>query len=64
MDDTHKRGAADRRRIAMNQEYEVRYWTQKLGVSREELEAAVNTVGNEAEKVEEHLRGHRQGGVR
>ena len=64
MDDKHKKGSADRKRIALDEDYEVRYWTQKLGVSREELEAAVNSVGNDAEKVEEMLRGHRQGGVR
>ena len=55
-DDTHKR-SRDRSRIAMNEEYEVRYWTKKLGVSEEELGEAVRAVGNRADKVEEYLKG-------
>lgn len=54
-DDTTKRGQQDRSRISMSQDHEVRYWTQTLGVSKEELERAVQAVGNSAEKVREHL---------
>ena len=54
-DDMAKRGSQDRSRIALGEEHEVRYWTQKLGVSREQLEEAVRAVGNSAAKVEEHL---------
>lgn len=54
-DDKSKRGSQDRSRIALGEEYEVRYWTQKFGVSREQLEEAVRAVGNSADKVEEHL---------
>jgi hypothetical protein len=32
-------GEGDRIRINMNEDYEVRYWTQKWNVSREELAA-------------------------
>jgi hypothetical protein len=40
------RGAADWSRINMQEDYyEVRYWTQKLNVSREQLAAAVREVG-------------------
>ena len=56
-DDKSKRGTADRSRIALGEEHEVRYWTQQLGVTREELEQAVKSVGNSAQKVREHLRG-------
>jgi hypothetical protein len=44
-DDTNKRGAADRTRINIHEEHEVRYWTRILNVSRETLEAAVHKVG-------------------
>lgn len=44
-------------RIEMDQEPDVRYWTRKLGVSREELERAVQQVGNQPDKVREHLKG-------
>jgi hypothetical protein len=54
-DDKNNRNDGDRKRIALGEEYEVRYWTQKLGVSREQLEEAVRAVGNSADAVEEHL---------
>jgi hypothetical protein len=44
-DDRSIRGAADRSRINMQEEYEVRYWTQKWNVSREQLAAAVREMG-------------------
>lgn len=45
----------DRKLIALDQDYEVRYWTQALGVTAEELRAAVAKVGHSAERVREHL---------
>ena len=44
-DDRTITGQADRLRINMSEDYEVRYWTQKWNVSREELAAAVREVG-------------------
>jgi hypothetical protein len=57
-DDLSKRTGGDRARISLGEEHEVRYWTEKLGVSREELERAVNAVGNSADRVREHLHKH------
>lgn len=54
-DDTTNRGPQDRSRISMEQEHEVRYWTEKFGVSREALQAAVDAVGNGAEAVAKRL---------
>lgn len=54
-DDLNNRQDGDRQRIALGQEHEVRYWTEKLGVSREELERVVKKVGNSADKVREEL---------
>ena len=45
-DDLKKRGSADRNKIAMHEEHEVRYWTKHLGISRDELPRAVDNVGN------------------
>ncbi|WP_137787796.1 DUF3606 domain-containing protein [Sphingomonas sp. 3P27F8] len=56
-DDKTLRGPRDRSRIALGEEYEVDYWTQRFGVSRERLEQAVGAVGNGADAVEKHLRG-------
>lgn len=55
-DDTAIRGAQDRSRINMHEDYEVRDWTHSLGVTREELQAAVDAVGNSAAKVREYLK--------
>jgi hypothetical protein len=44
-DDRSIRGAADRTRINLQEDYEVRYWTQKWNVSREQLAAAVREAG-------------------
>lgn len=54
-DDLTNRGQQDRSRINMHEEHEVRYWTQALSVSREELQRAVEQVGVSASAVREHL---------
>jgi hypothetical protein len=54
-DDKSKRGSPDRDRIDLNDPDEVRNWTQSLGVSREELERAVQAAGTTAAKVREYL---------
>jgi len=55
-DNLQKSGSQDRSRINVHEEWEVRYWTEALGVSREELEKAVSAVGVSADKVREHLK--------
>jgi hypothetical protein len=54
-DDMKNRGPQDRARVSLSEEHEVRYWTQAFGVSREQLAAAVQAVGNSAERVRAHL---------
>jgi hypothetical protein len=41
--------------VNVNEDHEVRYWTQKLGVSKEQLAAAVNKVGVSADAVAREL---------
>lgn len=55
-DDKRNVGPADRDRINVNEDYELRYWTQALGVSADELRAAVQAVGPTAAAVREHLK--------
>jgi len=55
-DDPKKKRAQDRSRISTSEDYEVRYWSKKLGVSPDELKAAVKKVGNSAAAVEKELR--------
>ncbi|MGN6285386.1 MAG: DUF3606 domain-containing protein [Afipia sp.] len=54
-DDRTKKGSQDRSRINMNEDYEVKYWTHHLGVSREELQKAIEKVGNSAAAVRKEL---------
>ena len=56
-DNLQKTGQQDRSRINVHDEHEVRYWTEALGVSREQLEKAVAAVGVSANAVREHLKG-------
>ena len=54
-DDTRNVGTPDRDRINVHEAYELQYWTKALGVSADELRAAVDAVGPVAAKVRQHL---------
>ena len=54
-DDKKNAGSPDRDRINVNEDYELQYWTQTLGVSADELRAAVEAVGPTAAAVRDHL---------
>jgi Protein of unknown function (DUF3606) len=56
-DDPTLKGPQDRSRINLSQDYEVRYRTQKFGVTAAELRDAIKMVGNSAEAVEKELAG-------
>ena len=58
-DDKNLRAPQDASRIARGEDYEVAYWTEKLGVSRETLADAVKAVGNSASAVERHLKARK-----
>jgi len=55
-DDKSKAGGQDRRRINVDEDYELRDWSKKFGVTQEELKAAVRSVGDQASAVEKHLK--------
>lgn len=56
-DDKGKSGGQDRRRINVNEDYELRDWAAKFGVTKEQLKEAVAKVGDRADEVERHLKG-------
>lgn len=58
-DDKTETGGQDRRRISLEQDYEVRDWASKFGVTEDALRAAVARVGNDAEAVQRELGGRR-----
>lgn len=55
-DDKSKSGGQDRARINVNEDYELRDWSKKYGVTPDELKAAVKAVGTQAKDVEAHLK--------
>lgn len=59
-DDKTKTGGQDRTRISLGEDYEVRDWSKKFGVTADELRAAVRAVGNEAKVVEAHLKNSKR----
>ncbi len=55
-DDKTQRGGQDRTRINVHQDYELRDWSKKFGVSADALKAAVKAVGTNAAAVEQYLK--------
>ena len=50
-----KRDQPDRSEINVSEHYEVHYWTKHLTISREELQKAVDKVGNSGAAVRKEL---------
>ena len=55
MESLTKKEHPDRSKINMHRPHEVKCWTRALGVSKEELEKAVDKVGNSAATVRKEL---------
>ena len=55
-DDTNDRGAQDRSRVAGDQEYEVRYFADKHGISIEQAQQLIDRHGNSRDKLDEAAR--------
>jgi hypothetical protein len=54
-DDKTKRAPQDSNLISRTENYEIDYWTEKVGVSRERLAEAIRAVGHSADKVSTYL---------
>ena len=61
-DNTQKTGGQDRKRINVNQDYELQDWSDKFGVTKERLKEAVEAVGDSAKQVEKYLKGGEHSG--
>jgi hypothetical protein len=55
-DDKTRAGGQDRTRINVHEDYELKDWSKKYGVTPDELKAAVKAVGTQAKAVEAHLK--------
>ena len=51
MTDNKSKTALDRKRIDVSEDYECRYWSEKFGVSADELKRTVERVGPRADDV-------------
>lgn len=58
-DDKNIRNGRDRDLISLREDHEIRHWTEKFGITKPELEAAVKAVGHSAVAVANHLRAQR-----
>jgi len=56
-DNPNIRGQQDRQRIDVHQEHELRYWSEKFGVTPDDLKEAIEAVGPVVEDVEQRVRG-------
>jgi hypothetical protein len=54
-DNLKDRGPRDGARINVNEEWELNYWTDKFGVSPDDLREAVRQVGDRVEDVERKI---------
>ena len=54
-DDKTKVGVRDRARINLDEDYEIRDWTESLGVDESALRNAVQAVGDRADDVRDYL---------
>jgi hypothetical protein len=56
-DNLKQTGKPDDQRINVDQDHELTYWSEKLGVSRDKLREAVAKAGPMVKNVERELRG-------
>jgi hypothetical protein len=54
-DNLKQRAPQDASRISLTEDWEVRYWTKSLGVSRDRLEQLVREHGSSADAVKKAL---------
>ena len=57
-DDPKQTGKPDDQRIDVNQDHELSYWSEKLGVSRDRLREVVAKAGPMVKNVQRELRGY------
>jgi hypothetical protein len=60
-DNRNNRGQPDRTKVNINEPYEVRYWTDRLRCSEEELKKAVSVVGVGVSAVEDYVHNKKHG---
>lgn len=59
-DNKEKVGKQDRDRISLSEEYEVRDWSEKFGITPDKLREAVKQAGPMAKDVEAYLKKNKR----
>lgn len=59
-DNKNQKDIRDRNQVAVGESYEVDYIAKELGVSRQEVEAAIEKVGNSREEISKYLKNNRK----
>lgn len=54
-DDLDKKGKEDAIRINVNEDWELNDWSKKLGVTKNQLKKAVETVGDSVDAVKKYF---------
>lgn len=54
-DDLRNTGSPDRDRINIHEEHEVRYWSEALDITPDQLKSVVASVGTSVEAVRRHV---------
>jgi hypothetical protein len=55
MDNLTKKDQRDRSKINMHEVWEVEYWTKHFGISKSDLQRAIEKVGNSAAAIRKEL---------
>src|SRR4051794_36856600 len=58
-DNLNNRGQQDRSRVNSDEKWELAYLKGKMGVTTQQIEQAVKSVGNDRKKVEEYLKAQK-----
>ncbi|QRR00103.1 DUF3606 domain-containing protein [Dyadobacter sandarakinus] len=58
-DDKTKRDFRDRNRVSADEDYELSYLADKMGVDKDAVRAAINAVGNDRHKLESYIQEQR-----
>lgn len=60
-DNLQDRGGRDRTHIDVHQDWELRYWSEKLGCTHEQLKQAVKAAGSSVTAVQQYLASNTPG---
>jgi Protein of unknown function (DUF3606) len=63
VDDLKRRGPEDRKRININEPWELDRWSKELGLTKDQLRAAVRKFGSAADKVRDEVKKKKPTGL-